>query len=145
MNKLVLEILKDAGLLKGRVLALDASTMDANAAMRSIVRKDTEESYADYVQGLAKVAGEQAPDRATQASFDKNREGRTTSNTDWTSVTDPEAKITRTKDRRTHLRGRENNKKRYLVQVSAFNMGLVMRRPCGFGAPRGLTALCPVL
>ena len=60
-------------------------------------------------------------------------------------MTDPEAKITRTKDRRTHLRGRENNKKRYLVQVSAFNMGLVMRRPCGFGAPRGLTALCPVL
>ena len=47
VNKLVLEILKDAGLLKGRVLALDASTMDANAAMRSIVRKDTEESYAD--------------------------------------------------------------------------------------------------
>jgi len=45
VNKLVLGILKEAGLLRGRALALDASTMDANAAMRSIVRKDTNESY----------------------------------------------------------------------------------------------------
>ncbi len=234
---------------------------------------------------LAKPVGEETPNRAEQASFDKNREGRTTSNAGWTSVTDPEAKITRTKDRRTHLaykpeqavdvesgaivaatvnaadrsdhdtstealllasgnlehvdmpaqdltivadkgyhsesviagcavaelktcvsepptrwrrrwtdkshlarhamqrnrrrvrsaygrkllrkrgetversfahvlesggmrrthpRGRENNEKRYLVPVSAFSMGLVMRKLCGFGAPRGLTAVCPV-
>ncbi len=103
VNKLVLEILKDSGLLKGQALALDSSTMDANAAMCSIVRKDTNESYASYVEGLARSVGEQAPTRAERATFDKKREGRTTSNADWASAVDPDAKVTRTKVRRTHL------------------------------------------
>jgi len=279
VNKLVLGILKEAGLLKGRALALDASTMDANAAMRSIVRKDTNESYSGYIERLAKEAGEPAPTREAQARFDRRRKDRTTSNKDWESTTDTDARITRTKDgrthlaykpehavdvdtgaivaatlnaadisdhetstativrvvenfehldlpskdftivadkgyhseaviagcvvaeirtcisepevrgrrrwkdksslarsafrrnrrrarsdhgkrlmrkrgetversfahlldtgglRRTYLRGRENNEKRYLAQVSAFNLGIVMRKLCGFGTPRGL-------
>jgi len=280
VNKLVLDILKTAGLLKGRALALDASTMDANAAMRTIVRKDTNESYAGYVERLAKEAGEPAPTREAAARFDRKRKDRSTSNKDWQSATDPDARIARTKDgrthlaykpehavdidtgaivvatmnpadqsdhetsaktiaevagmleglelraegftvvadkgyhseaviagcamlevktciaepeirgkrrwsdkpevarrsfsqnrrrirsahgkrllrrrgemversfahmletgglRRTHLRGLENNEKRYLLQVSAFNLGLVMRKLCGFGTPRGLS------
>ena len=281
VNKLVLAILKEEGLLKGRALALDATTMDANAAMRSILRKDTNESYSGYVERLAKEAGEPAPTREKQARFDKKRKDRSTSNKDWKSSTDADARITRTKDgrthlaykpehavdvdtgaivaatvnaadlsdhetsvatlvrvvenfesvdvsstnftvvadkgyhseaviagcmtaeiktciaepkvngrrrwkdkaptartafrrnqrrmrsehgkrlmrkrgetversfahvletgglRRTYLRGRENNEKRYLAQVSAFNLGLVMRKLCGFGTPRGLAA-----
>ncbi len=279
VNRLVLEILKKSGLPKGRALALDASTMDANAAMRTIVRRDTNESYAGYVERLAKEAGEPAPTREDVARFDRKREDRSTSNKDWKSPIDPDAKIARTKDgrthlaykpehavdvetgaivaatvnaadesdhatsvatltsvvatfdeleipsenftviadkgyrsesviagcatagiktciaepivrgkrrwasepeiahrswkqnrrrirsdhgkrllrkrgemversfahlldtgglRRTHLRGRENNEKRYLLQVSAFNLGLVMRKLCGFGTPKGL-------
>lgn len=103
VNKLVLSILKEAGLLKGRALALDASTMDANAAMRSIIRKDTNESYSGYVERLAKEAGEPAPTREKQARFDKKRKDRSTSNKDWKSSTDADARITRTKDGRTHL------------------------------------------
>ena len=103
VNKLMLDILKQAGLLKGRALALDASTMDANAAMRTIVRKDTNESYAGYVERLAKEAGEPAPTREAVARFDRKRKDRSTSNKDWQSSTDPDARITRTKDGRTHL------------------------------------------
>ena len=103
VDRLVLEILKEAGLLKGRVLSIDSSTMDANAAMRSIVRKDTSESYSGYVERLAQGAGESATTRDAQARFDKKREKHTTSNQDWESPTDPEARITRTKDGRTHL------------------------------------------
>lgn len=91
------------GLLKGHKLALDSSLMDANAAMRSIVRKDTNETYSGYVERLASASGEPAVTRSEQARFDKKREKRTTSNADWASTTDPEAKIAKMKDGRTHL------------------------------------------
>jgi transposase len=103
VQKLVLEMLKGAGLLKGRALAIDASTMEANAAMRSIVRRDTNESYAGYVARLAKAAGEPVPTRSARARFDRKRPKRTTSNKDWESPADPDAKIAKLKDGRTAL------------------------------------------
>ena len=101
--KAVLAMMHAEGLLKGHKLALDSSLMDANAAMRSIVRKDTNETYSGYVERLASASGEPAVTRSEQARFDKKREKRTTSNADWASTTDPEAKIAKMKDGRTHL------------------------------------------
>lgn len=101
-QKLVLEMLGDAGLLKGRQLALDSTVIQAEAAMSSIVRRDTNQSYAKYVKQLAKEAGDE-PTRAGAARVDRNREGRTTSNRDWVSTTDPEARVARMKDGRTRL------------------------------------------
>jgi transposase len=103
VNKMVLEVLKKGGLLRGRALAFDSTTMEANAAMRGIVRRDTNESYAGYVERLAKAAGDAAPTRGSRARFDRKRRGRTTSNEDWVSPVDPEAKVTKMKDGRTHL------------------------------------------
>jgi transposase len=280
-HHLVLEMLKAEKLLKGRHLAIDSTTMAANASMQTIVRRDTNQSYLGYVKKLAKAAGDKKADRAAAARFDRERKGRTTSNKDWESPTDPDAKIARMKDgttrlaykaehlvdletsaivsatvnpadqsdhetaprtvadadatlqrlatttegstlvadkgyysealiagcavaeirtciaeprmarrrwrgkerivrrsslrnrrrvrseygkgllkrraeiaersfahvvsrggmRRTHLRGRENNEKRYLAQIAAFNLSLVMRKLIGVGTPKGLAAL----
>ncbi len=277
VNRLVLEILKKSNLLKGRALALDASTMDANAAMRTIVRRDTNESYAGYVERLRR-SGRARADARRRRPFRPQARGPVDLEQGLKSPIDPDAKIARTKDgrthlaykrnmrdvetgaivaatvnaadesdhatsvatltsvvatfdeleipsenftviadkgyhsesviagcatagiktciaepivrgkrrwvskpqiahrswqqnrrrirsdhgkrllrkrgkmversfahlldtgglRRTHLRGRENNEKRYLLQVSAFNLGLVMRKLCGFGTPKGL-------
>jgi transposase len=100
---MVLEVLKKGGLPKGRAMAFDSTTMEANAAMRGIVRRDTNESYAGYVERLAKAAGDPAPTRGSRARFDRKRRGRTTSNKDWVSPVDSDAKITKMKDGRTHL------------------------------------------
>lgn len=100
---LVLKTLEAEGLLKGKVIALDSSMMEANAAMRSIVRRDTKETYEGYVGRLAKAAGEPASTREELVRFDKQRPGRSTSNADWVSSSDPEAKISKMKDGRTRL------------------------------------------
>jgi transposase len=96
-------MLQGTGLLLGRALAIDASTMEANAALRSIVRRDTNESDASYVAGLAKAAGEPDPVRSARARFDRKRPKRTISNQDWESPADPDAKIAKLKDGRTAL------------------------------------------
>jgi transposase len=91
-----------AGLLKGRTVAIDATTLEANAAMRSIVRRDTGETYQEFLTRLAVESGIKTPTRAALARLDRRRKKRT-SNTDWKSPSDPDAKITRMKDGRTHL------------------------------------------
>jgi len=98
----VLQILAKEGLLKGRTLGIDATTLEANAAMRSIERKDTGESYNRYLEGLAKASGIETPTRAELARLDKKRKKKT-SNDDWQNPHDPDAKITKMKDGRTHL------------------------------------------
>lgn len=103
VNKLVLGMLKEAGLLHGRVVAIDSSTMDANAAMSSIARKDTLETYSEYIARLAGAAGEPAETREDLAAFDKKRADKDASNAEWQSTTDPDAKVARTKDGRTHM------------------------------------------
>ena len=98
----VQERLVAAGLLKGRTVAIDATTLEANAAMRSIVRRDTGESYQEFLTRLAAASGIKTPTRAALARLDRRRKKRT-SNQDWTNPSDPDAKITKMKDGRTHL------------------------------------------
>ena len=99
---LVQERLAAAGLLKGRTVAIDATTLEANAAMRSIVRRDTGESYQEFLTRLAVESGIKTPTRAALARLDRRRKKRT-SNKDWENPSDPDAKITKMKDGRTHL------------------------------------------
>lgn len=94
--------LVDAQLLKGKTIAIDATTLEANAAMRSIVRRDTGESYQQYLTGLAKASGIETPTRDDLARLDRRRKKKT-SNKDWTHPNDPDAKVAKMKDGRTHL------------------------------------------
>jgi transposase len=98
----VQERLARAGLLKGRTVAIDATTLEANAAMRSIVRRDTGETYQEFLTRLAAESGIKTPTREALARLDRRRKKRT-SNTDWKNPSDPDAKITKMKDGRTHL------------------------------------------
>jgi transposase len=91
-----------AGLLKGKTVAIDATTLEANAAMRSIVRRDTEESYQEYLTGLAKASGIETPTREDLARLDRQRKKKT-SNQDWKHPGDPDARVAKMKDGRTHL------------------------------------------
>src|SRR5213080_2266661 len=98
----VQERLVAAGLLKGQTVAIDATTLEANAAMRSIVRRDTGESYQEFLTRLAAASGIKTPTREGLARLDRRRKKRT-SNKDWENPSDPDAKITKMKDGRTHL------------------------------------------
>ena len=98
----VQERLAAAGLLKGRTVAIDATTLEANAAMRSIVRRDTGETYQEFLTRLAVESGIKTPTREALARLDRRRKKRT-SNKDWKNPFDPDAKITKMKDGRTHL------------------------------------------
>ena len=98
----VQEQLAAGGLLKGRTIGIDATTLEANAAMRSIVRRDTGETYQEFLTRLAKESGLKTPTRAALARLDRRRKKRT-SNKDWHNPSDPDAKVTKMKDGRTHL------------------------------------------
>ena len=97
----VLKRLGEMGLLKGRTIGIDATTLEANAAMRSIVRKDTGEGYLEFLTGLAKASGIETPTREDLAKLDRKRKNKA-SNKDWENPHDPDAKITKMKDGRTH-------------------------------------------
>src|SRR6184192_961712 len=98
----VQERLVEAGLLKGQTIAIDATTLEANAAMRSIVRRDTGESYQRFLTRLAAASGIKTPTRAALARLDRRRKKRT-SNAEWVNPSDPDAKVAKMKDGRTHL------------------------------------------
>src|ERR1700684_395808 len=97
-----LGVLADRGLVKGKRIAIDATTLEANAAMRWIVRRDTGESYEEFLGGLAKASGIDTPSREDMARLDRKRKKRT-SNKEWESPVDGDARITKMKDGRTHL------------------------------------------
>ena len=98
----VLGVLADRGLVQGQRIAIDATTLEANAAMRSIVRRDTGESYDDFLSGLAKASGIETPTREDLVRLDRKRKKRT-SNKDWKSPADEDARVAKMKDGRTHL------------------------------------------
>src|SRR5450755_2023186 len=98
----VLGVLADRGLVQGQRIAIDATTLEANAAMRSIVRRDTGESYDDFLSGLAKASGIETPTREDLVRLDRKRKKRT-SNKDWKSPADEDARIAKIMDGRTHL------------------------------------------
>src|SRR5271166_7007082 len=99
----VLKLVGEHGLVKGERIGVDASTMEANAALRAIVRRDNGESYREMLTRMAKQSGIDTPSAEDLARFDRKRKGKTLSNADWKSPTDPEAKIARMKDGTTHL------------------------------------------
>ncbi len=99
----VLERLSEAGLVVGKTVGIDATTLEANAAMRSIERRDTGESYEAFIRRLAEASGVETPTRAELARFDRSRKNKKTSNKEWKSPQDPDAKIAKMKDGRTHL------------------------------------------
>src|SRR5271169_6230399 len=98
----ILGVLADRGLVKGKRIGIDATTLEANAAMRSIVRRDTGESYEEFLRGLAKASGIETPSREDLARLDRKRKKRM-SNKEWESPADGDARITKMKDGRTHL------------------------------------------
>src|SRR5665213_538726 len=98
----VLAMLAEKKLLKGTTIGIDATTLEANAALRSIVRRDTGEKYEEFLTRLAKESGIQTPTREQLAKLDRKRPKKG-SNDDWTHPHDPDARITKMKDGRTHL------------------------------------------
>jgi transposase len=89
-------------LLAGKRIGIDATTLEASAAMRSIVRRDTGESYEEFLTGLAKASGIETPTREDLARLDRKRKKRT-SNKEWKSPTDQDARVAKMKDGSTHL------------------------------------------
>lgn len=98
----VLRILAEEGLLRGQTVSVDGTTLEANAAMKSIVRRDNGQSYDEYLKGLAEAEGIEKPTREQAARLDRKRKKKM-SNDDWESPSDPDARITKMKDGRTHL------------------------------------------
>jgi transposase len=99
----VLRILKEHGLLQGKTLGIDATTLEANAAMKSIVRKETGENWTEYLRGLARAEGLENPTEEDLRRLDRQRTDKKVSNEHWESPTDPDSRITKMKDGRTHL------------------------------------------
>jgi transposase len=98
----VLAIAHEKNLLRGKTVGVDSTTLEANAAMRAIVRKDTGEGYKTYLKRLATEAGIEDPTDEELRRFDRTRPKKG-SNKEWTSATDPDSRIARMKDGRTHL------------------------------------------
>ena len=98
----VLGRLAESGLLSGKTVGVDATTLEANAALRSIVRRDSGDDYDTFLRGLAEASGVETPTRASLARFDRKRKKKL-SNEEWENPHDPDAEITKMKDGRTHL------------------------------------------
>jgi len=98
----VVGLLADAGLVKGKRVGIDATTLEANAALRSIVRRDNGESYEAFLTGLAHQSGIATPTREDLARVDRKRK-KEGSNQDWVNPHDPDARISKMKDGSTHL------------------------------------------
>lgn len=98
----VLTILAKEGLIKGKTLGIDATTLEANAALRSIIRRDTKETYEEFLTRLAQASGIETPTREDLAKIDRTRKNKG-SNKDWEHPHDPDARIAKMKDGSTHM------------------------------------------
>ena len=99
----VLGLAEQKGLLKGQTVGVDATLLEANAAMRGIVRRDSGDDWKAYLRKLAAEAGLQDPSDEDLRRFDKRRKGKKVSNKEWVSPTDPDSRIAKMKDGTTHL------------------------------------------
>ena len=99
----VLSLLEAQGLLRGKAVAIDATTLEANAAMKSIVRKDSGEDWKQYLRGLAQAEGIIHPTEEDLRRLDRARKDKKVSNEQWESRTDRDSRIAKMKDGRTHL------------------------------------------
>ena len=100
---LVLKLAEEKNLLKGKTIGVDSTTLEANAAMKSIVRKESGDDYKAYLKKLAEEAGMEDPSDDDLQRFDKDRKGKKLSNEDWESKSDPDSRIAKMKDGTTHL------------------------------------------
>jgi transposase len=100
---LVLSIAQVKDLLDGKTVAVDATTLEANAAMKAIVRRDTGEDWKAYLRRLAEAEGMENPTDEELRRFDRKRKDKKVSNEEWRSPTDPDSRIMKMKDGRTHL------------------------------------------
>ena len=99
----MLKLVAEHGLVRGKRIGVDGSTMEANAALRTIVRRDDGRTYHEMLTQMAKESGIETPSADDLVRLDRARKGKKLSNEEWTSKTDPEAKIAKLKDGRTHL------------------------------------------
>jgi hypothetical protein len=99
----VLALIAERGLVRGERIGVDASTMEANAALRAIVRRDTGEGYREMLERMAQESGIVTPTAEDLIRLDRKRKGKRLSNEEWASETDPDARIARMKDGTTHL------------------------------------------
>ena len=100
---LILAIVEQKGLLRGRVAGVDSTFLRADASMKTIVRRDTKESYPKFIKRLAKENGMENPTEEDARRFDRSRKGKKMSNKDWKSPTDSGARIAKLKDGRTRM------------------------------------------
>jgi transposase len=98
----VLKILAEEGLVEGKTVSIDATTLEANAALRSLVRRDNGQKYDEYLKDLAKEAGIENPTREQLARLDRKRKKKG-SNKEWKNPYDPDARIAKMKDGSTHM------------------------------------------
>src|SRR5512135_2279998 len=99
----VLSLIAGRGLVNGERIGVDASAMEANAALRTIVRRETGETYREMLKRMAEESGIETPSADDLVRIDRARKGKTLSNADWVSKTDPDAEIAKMKDGTTHL------------------------------------------
>ncbi len=124
----VVKILVKEGLLSGQTVSIDATTLEANAAMKNIVRRDNGQSYEEYLKELAQAAGIENPTREQLARLDRKRKKKG-SNEEWQSPSDPDARITKMKDGRTHLA----HKAEHAVDLSSGALLAVTLQPADAG------------
>jgi transposase len=115
----ILKILANHGLIEGKTAGVDSTTLEANAAMRSIVRRDSGEGYQDFLTRLAKESGIDTPTRKGLARLDKKRKNKT-SNDDWQNPHDPDAKIAKVEDGTTQ----------HAVDLGDNAHGVILAAPC---------------
>ena len=99
----ILSLVAEHGLVQGDRIGVDGSTMEANAALRTIVRRDGGETYREMLTQMARESGVETPTIEDLTRLDRTRKGKKLSNADWTSPSDADAKIARMKDGTTHL------------------------------------------
>ena len=99
----VLTIAQEKKLLKGKTVAVDSTLIEAEAAMKTMVRRDNGEDWKEYLKKLAMEAGMENPTEEDLRKFDRNRPNKKVSNEEWVSSTDPDSRIAKMKDGRTHL------------------------------------------
>jgi len=121
-------VLSDEGLVSGQTIAIDATTLEANAAMRSIRRRDDGRPYEEYLRALVQAEGIENPTREQLARFDRKRKKKG-SNREWMSPADPDARITKMKDGRTHLA----HKAEHAVDLSSGAVLAVTLQPADCG------------
>jgi transposase len=124
----VVRILTRAGLISGQTISIDATTLEASAALKNIVRREDNQSYHDYLKGLAQAAGIENPTREQLARLDRKRKKKG-SNEQWMSPADPDARITKMKDGRTHLA----HKAEHAVDLSSGALLAITLQPASDG------------